>query len=89
MSKPDPAEADLGLEFSARRCQDHDPLLGQQHGTRVLREPPFETNVDRPAQMRRREVLDLAGVEYDHTFELLGGELGERDRDRRRSFVEQ
>ena len=85
----DPAEADLGLELSSRWCQDHDPLLGQQHGTRVLGEPSFETDVYRSPKMRRREVLGRAGVEYDRTFELLGGELGESDRDRRRSFVEQ
>ena len=57
----DPAEADLGLEFSSRRCQDHDPLLGQQHRTRVLGEPSFETNVYRSPKMRRREVLRPRG----------------------------
>ena len=39
--------------------------------------------------MRRCEVLRRAGVEYHRTFEFLGGEVGESDRDRRRSFVEQ
>ena len=42
-----------------------------------------------PAQMRRREVLGRAGIEYHRTFELIGRQLGKSDRDRWCSFVEQ